>query len=87
LRARRPRSTPRRLGRLDLDDAFGYCCLLAEKDPARYERAALRWHARLVQEAEGMTLLRAQVALAALQALPRPSWPSRGILSDLLRSA
>ena len=39
---------------LSLADALDYCALLAEKEPARYERAALRWHARFVSEAPGV---------------------------------
>jgi hypothetical protein len=77
-------SAARQLGQLSVEDALDYCCLLAERDPARYERAALRWHARLVAEAEGMTLLRAQIALATLKALPRSSRVARDVLAGLV---
>jgi hypothetical protein len=40
----------RELGRLSLDDALSLCVLIAERDPARFERAALRWLERLVAE-------------------------------------
>jgi hypothetical protein len=40
----------RELGRLSLDDALSLCVLLAEQDAARFERAALRWLARLLGE-------------------------------------
>jgi hypothetical protein len=43
-------------------------CLYAEAEPAKYERAALRWHARFVAESSP-SLLRAQIALAALPEL------------------
>jgi|SRR5213082_532066 len=38
----------RELGRLSLDDALSLCVLLAEQDPARFERAGLRWLDRLL---------------------------------------
>jgi hypothetical protein len=40
----------RELGRLSLDDALDLCGLLAERDPERFERAALRWLERLIAE-------------------------------------
>jgi len=52
----------RELGQLSLDDALDLCRLLAERDPARFERAALRWLERLI--AERLPPL-AEIALAA----------------------
>jgi hypothetical protein len=52
----------RELGRLSLDDALQLCVLLAEHDPPRFERAALRWLERFI--AERLPPL-AEVALAA----------------------
>lgn len=37
--------------------------------PAKYQRAALRWHSRLEREREGLTFNQSLLALAALQAL------------------
>ena len=34
------------IGKLTLQDALLLVALYAEKDPGRFERAALRWHAR-----------------------------------------
>jgi hypothetical protein len=39
-------------------------CSNAEAEPAKFERAALRWHARFLGEASP-SLLEAQIALAA----------------------
>jgi hypothetical protein len=52
----------REMGGLSLGDALSLCELLADVDPARYERAALRWLQRFIDER-----LRppAEVALAA----------------------
>jgi hypothetical protein len=43
--------------------------LYAEKEPIKFERAALRWPARYVTEGKMVSLLKAQLALAALAEL------------------
>ena len=40
--------------------------LYAEKEPIRYDRAALRWLGRYVTEGKAVSLLKAQLALSAL---------------------
>jgi hypothetical protein len=40
----------REMGGLSLADALSLCELLARADPARYERAALRWLERFIEE-------------------------------------
>jgi hypothetical protein len=40
----------REMGGLSLADALSLCELLARADPARYERAALRWLNRFIEE-------------------------------------
>ena len=40
----------REMGGLSLADALSLCELLANVDPARYERAALRWLRRFIDE-------------------------------------
>ena len=40
----------REMGGLSLADALLFCELLANVDPARYERAALRWLQRFIDE-------------------------------------
>src|SRR3954447_15757821 len=40
----------REMGGLSLADAFALCELLANADPTRYERAALRWLQRFIDE-------------------------------------
>jgi hypothetical protein len=52
----------RELGGLSLADALSLCELLANVDPARYERAALRWLQRFIDERLPPL---AEVALAA----------------------
>jgi hypothetical protein len=41
----------------------------AEKEPVKYERAALRWLGRYVTEGRAVSLLKAQLALKALSEL------------------
>jgi hypothetical protein len=52
----------REMGGLSLADALLLCELLANTDPARYERAALRWLERFIEERLPPL---AEVALAA----------------------
>jgi hypothetical protein len=62
----RAEAAARQLGQLSLEHALRLLFLYAEKDPIKYERAALRWLARYVTEGKGVSLLKAQLALAAL---------------------
>jgi hypothetical protein len=41
----------REAGNLTLAEALELVCLYAEVEPAKFEKAALRWHARVVSEA------------------------------------
>ena len=58
----------RELGRLSLDDALSLCVLFAEHDPARFERAVLRWLERLIAE-RSPSLEQAGAAVMALMNL------------------
>jgi hypothetical protein len=58
-------ATARELG-LSLEEALQLVLLYAAYEPAKVERAALRWFSRYLVEGKGVTLLKAQVALAAL---------------------
>src|SRR3977135_2930153 len=59
-----------------LRDALRVLLVLAGADPARYQRAAARFGARLVAERR-LSVAEAQLAFAALQTLPGPH-PLRG---------
>ncbi len=54
---------------VNLADSLALCLAIVDTDRPRYDRAALRWHARLCAEAK-LTFAEAQLALAALQTLP-----------------
>src|SRR5436190_19334322 len=56
----------KQMGGLSLGNALALCVVLAERDPARFRRAAPRWLARLVDEADGVALEEAQLVAAAL---------------------
>jgi hypothetical protein len=51
---------------LSLEEALELVLLYAAYEPAKVERAALRLFRRYLDEGEGVTLLRGQLALAAL---------------------
>ena len=61
-------ATAREVG-LSLKEALQLVLLSAAYEPEKVERAALRWFARYLDEGEGVTLLKAQVALSALAEL------------------
>jgi hypothetical protein len=72
----------RELGRLGLGDALALVELYAAKRDRRFERAALRWHARLGQEVASLTLEEAALALNALLTLDR--LPADGTAQEAL---
>jgi hypothetical protein len=72
----------REAGKLTLPEALQLVCLYAEAEPAKFERAALRWHARFVQESSA-SLLQAQIALAALAELRAGSEYAKRVLLGL----
>ncbi len=47
---RNAETAAREMGHVSLADAIALCELLAAKDPKRYERAALRWLQRFIDE-------------------------------------
>ncbi len=77
-----PSSPPARPA-TSLAEALELVCLYAEAEPAKYERAALRWHARFVTESSP-SLLRAQIALAALAELRAGSEAAKRVLLGLV---
>jgi hypothetical protein len=60
----------RELPQVALDDALRICLVLRGGDPARYERAAVRWLGRFALEARGVTIADLRVAAEALDVLP-----------------
>ncbi len=72
------------MGGLGLGDALALCVVLADRDPARYPRAAARWVARFALEEPDVTLEETQLVAAAL-ALPTSPKLARAVLRELVR--
>jgi hypothetical protein len=53
-----------------LAEALELTLLLADEEDARYERAALRWHARFIYETKNVDLRESVAVLALLTAIP-----------------
>jgi hypothetical protein len=66
------RAAAAELDAISLADALSICLVLLGSEPARYGRAAVRFHARLVLDVPRVELEDAQLVLAALQGLRGP---------------
>ena len=75
-------ATAAELPRVPLEDALALSLLLLDREPARYEAAAVRWHSRFCREVRP-SLADAHLALAALHALagPRADAAAQALLS------
>jgi hypothetical protein len=60
------------LEHVGLVEALEICLLLLDREPAKFTRAALRWHGRYCREAPGVDFDEAQAILAVLAALRGP---------------
>ena len=58
------------LGFVGLAEALELTLLLADKDPEKYDRAAVRWHVRFLQETKSVDLRESLAVLALLAAIP-----------------
>jgi hypothetical protein len=69
-------ATARELGRISLEEALALTALVAEKEPERRSRFAVRWLRRLrrlLEEDESLTIEEAGMAASCLSALGGPS--------------
>ena len=64
-----------------LDDALAVCTLMADAEPAKFDRAALRWLARYCLECRGVTLADVAAAADALNLLRSEPATARAELS------
>jgi hypothetical protein len=60
------------LPQLNLADALRLCLVYAGADRSRFDRAIVRWHARLCLDARGLDVVSAHTALAAAAGLACP---------------
>ena len=81
------RATAAELPQVPLDDALQVCLLLRGAEPARYDRAVLRWLARFTGE-RAFSLGQLKVAIAAFEGLAEnPARSERQLRGLLDRSA
>lgn len=60
------------LDHVGLVEALELCLLIANREPAKYERAALRWHGRYCRETRGVTFDEGVAVLVLLGAMRGP---------------
>ena len=77
------RAAAAELPRIDLDDALSICLLISEQDAERYERAAVRWLARMSLEVPTVRIEDLRAGLLAFEALPENPDGARIALADL----
>lgn len=61
---------------VSLPDALALCLLVRDREPTRFSRFALRWHARFCAETQGIGLEDGRLALDLLAAMAGPE-PTR----------
>jgi hypothetical protein len=70
---------------VSLADALALCLLVRDREPARFARVALRWHARFCAETPGVELEAGRLVLDLLSALEtRDARPAARALRELL---
>src|SRR3954469_10159535 len=77
------RAAAAELPTIDLGDALAICLLMSERNDARYERAAVRWLARLSLERPAVGLSDLRDGLIAFEAMPYNPDAARGALAAL----
>jgi hypothetical protein len=77
------RAAAAELPRVDLDDALAICLLIEDQDAERYERAAVRWLARLSLEVPTIRIEDLRAGLLAFEALPENPQGARQALAQL----
>jgi hypothetical protein len=77
------RAAAAELPRVDLDDALAICLLIEDQDAERYERAVVRWLARLSLEVPTVRIEDLRAGLLAFEALPENPHGARLALADL----
>ena len=65
------RAAAAELPRVDLGDALAVCVAIRQAEPARFERAALKWIARYCVERPDATLADVRAATAAFEAMTK----------------
>jgi hypothetical protein len=77
------RAAAAELPRVDLGDALCVCVLLRDREPERFERAAVRWLGRFCVERPDATIDEVQRAAGALRALGSNPEDALAVLQEL----
>jgi len=77
------RAAAAELPAVDLADALAICLLMSARDDDRFERAAVRWLARLALERPGIGLGELRDGLVAFEAMPYNPAAARGTLAEM----
>jgi hypothetical protein len=77
------RAAAAELPAVDLGDALSICLLMSAREDERYERAAVRWLARLALERPALGLGELREGLVAFEALPHNPVGARQALAEL----
>src|SRR4051812_27589680 len=77
------RTAAAELPAVDLADALRICLLMSASDDERYQRAAVRWLARLALERPAVGLGELREGLVAFEALPHNPSAARAVLRTL----
>src|SRR4051812_13569515 len=77
------RAAAAELPAVDLGDALSICLLMSAREDERYERAAVRWLARLALERPALGLTDLREGLVAFEALPHNPTAARQALIEL----
>ena len=77
------RAAAAELPQVDLTDALQICLLIERQDEERFERAAVRWLARLSLEAPTVGIEDLRQGLIAFEALPENPLGARRALAEL----
>ena len=77
------RAAAAELPAVDLADALAICLLMSARDDDRFERAGVRWLARLALERPGIGLGELRDGLVAFEAMPYNPAAARGTLAEM----
>ncbi len=77
------RAAAAELPRVGLEDALEIVCLIEQQDSERYERAAVRWLARLCLEAPTVGITDLRDGMLAFEALPENPEGAHRALAEL----
>ena len=77
------RAAAAELPRIDLHDALSICLLIERQDGERYERAVVRWLARMAVEVPTVGIADLREGLVAFEALPHNPAAARQSLASL----